>query len=99
MIDVVVPASAGHGPAAEVLRDLGVSRERILATTCMRPRPDDGRRGQDCMSVMPRFKQALEHEILRRLKVSPDAVRGALAERLGVEPQRLGRPAAGAGGS
>jgi hypothetical protein len=28
-------------------------------------------------------------EILRRLKASPDAVRDALAERLGVEPERL----------
>jgi ATP-dependent Clp protease ATP-binding subunit ClpA len=75
------------------------------------------------MSVMPRFKEALEHarrvadrlgggvadtehllagivavpdsmavEILRRLKVGPDAVRSALGERLDVEPQRLGAP-------
>jgi ATP-dependent Clp protease ATP-binding subunit ClpA len=73
------------------------------------------------LSVMPRFKQALEHsrriadglgapvadtehllagivsvpdsmavEILRRLKVRPDTVRAGLAERMDVDPERLG---------
>jgi ATP-dependent Clp protease ATP-binding subunit ClpA len=31
-------------------------------------------------------------EILRRVKVRPDAVRDALAQRLDVDPQRLGPP-------
>lgn len=114
--------SAEHGIAAAVLADLGVTRERMLGTSCMQ-----ARRGtqtpQDCLSAMPRYKQALEHsrriadglgvrnadaehllagivavpdslavEILRRLQVSPDAVRDALAERLDVVPHRLGAP-------
>lgn len=113
---------AERGVAAEVLADLGVTRERMLATTCMRANRD-APAGQDCLSVMPRYKQALEHsrriadglgvrtadtehllagvvavrdsmavEILRRLKVGADEVRGALAERLDVEPVRLGAP-------
>ena len=115
-------ASARSGVAAEVLADLGVTPERMLATSCMRARPEPHAR-RECLSVMPRLKQAFEHsrriadgldvesadsehllagivavsdsmavEILRRLKVGPDDVRGALAERLGVEPQYLGRP-------
>jgi Clp amino terminal domain, pathogenicity island component len=115
-------ASVEHGVAAEILADLGVTRERMLATTCMEARPDS-QPPQDCLPMMPRYKQALEHsrriadglevrdadtehllagvvavsdsmavEILRRLKVSADDVRGALAERLNVEPQRLGGP-------
>jgi len=114
--------SAERGVAAEVLADLGVARERMLATSCMTAGTGTQRR-QDCLPVMPRYKQALEHsrriadelgarvadtehllagivvvrdsmavEILRRLKVSADDVRGALAERLDVEPQRLGAP-------
>ena len=113
-------ASADQGVAAEVLADLGVTRERMLATSCLTANTDAPTR-EDCLSVMPRYKQALEHsrriadglglraadtehllagivavrdsmavEILRRLKVRPDAVRSALAERLDVEPQRLG---------
>jgi hypothetical protein len=115
-------ARAEQGIAAEVLAELGVAPERMLATSCMQARPGKQSR-QECMSVMPRFKEALEHarriadrlgagvadtehllagivavpdsmavEILRRLKVSPDAVRRALGERLDVEPQRLGAP-------
>jgi ATP-dependent Clp protease ATP-binding subunit ClpA len=113
-------ASSDHGLAAEVLADLGVGPERILATSCMQPRPRE-LEPRGCVTVMPRFKQALEHtrriadgldtpiadtehllagivavpdsmavEILRRLKVSPDTVRASLADRLGVDPQRLG---------
>ena len=105
-----------------VLRDLGVTRDRILATSCMKPRHGD-HEPEDCLGVMPRLKQALEHgrriadglgvrradtehllagivavpdsmavEILRRLGVSAADVRAALAERLDVEPQRLGAP-------
>jgi hypothetical protein len=112
--------SAEHGVAAEVLAGLGVTRRRMLATSCMKASRDAPAR-PDCLSVMPRYKQALEHsrriadglgvrmadtehllagivavrdsmavEILRRLKVSGDDVRGALAERLDVEPERLG---------
>lgn len=114
--------TAGHGIAMELLRELGITRERMLATSCMQagsgePSP------QACLSVMPRLKQALEHgrriadglgapladtehllagivavedsmavEILRRLRVSVADVRAGLAERLDVEPQRLGAP-------
>jgi Clp amino terminal domain, pathogenicity island component len=46
--------------AADVLSDLGVSRERILATSCMQPRPHKPE-PPECMPVMPRLKQALEH--------------------------------------
>jgi hypothetical protein len=114
--------SAQQGLAAEVLADLGVTRERMLATSCMKPGPETDRQA-DCLSLMPRYKQGLEHsrrfadglgsraadtehllagivavrdsmavEILRRLKVSADDVRGAIADRLNVEPQRLGGP-------
>jgi hypothetical protein len=114
--------SAERGMAAKVLADLGVTRERMLATSCMQANPDAPTQ-HDCLSVMPRYKQALEHsrriadglgahradtehllagivavrdsmavEILRRLKISADDVRRALAERLDVDPQQLGAP-------
>jgi hypothetical protein len=113
--------TAGHGIAMELLRELGITRERILATSCMQA--GSGEPSQACLSVMPRLKQALEHgrriadglgapladtehllagivavedsmavEILRRLRVSVADVRAGLAERLDVEPQRLGAP-------
>jgi len=113
-------ASADSGHAAEVLRDLGVTRGRMLATSCLRADRGNQRR-RDCLPLMPRYKQALEHsrriadglgvrvantehllagivtvrdsmavEILRRLKVSDDDVRNALAERMDVDPRRLG---------
>jgi hypothetical protein len=113
---------AERGVAAKVLADLGVTRERMLATSCMQSNPDASTR-RDCLSVMPRYKQALEHsrriadglgvhradtehllagivavrdsmavEILRRLKVSADDVRRALAEHLDLDPQQLGAP-------
>jgi ClpA/ClpB-like protein len=119
---LVALASAGTGAAAEVLAQLGVTRERVLATSCLRAggaHPGPG----ECMPVMPRVKQALENarriadgfdapladtehllagilavpdsmavEILRRLKVRAEAVRDALAERLGVDAERLGAP-------
>jgi hypothetical protein len=112
--------SAEGGIAAAALRDLGVARDRILATSCMRP-GFSGRSQQECLALMPRLKQALEHsrriadrldakladtehvlagivavpdsmavEILRRLGVKVADVHAALAERLQVEPQRLG---------
>jgi ClpA/ClpB-like protein len=107
------------GAAAEVLAGAGVSRERMLATSCMKAQPRAAGTG-DRLPLMPRLKQALEHsrriadglgasvadtehllagiiavpdsmavEILRRLKTRPDAVLDALAERLGVDSQRL----------
>jgi Clp amino terminal domain, pathogenicity island component len=112
--------SAESGAAAEVLARFGITRERILATSCMdaaHHRPEPGQ----YMPVMPRYKQALEHArrladglgtpiadtehllagilavtdsmavaILSRLKARPDAVRAALAERLGVDAGQLG---------
>jgi Clp amino terminal domain, pathogenicity island component len=50
--------SAEQGVAAEVLAGLGVTRERMLATSCMTPGPHPQ---QDRLSIMPRYKQALEH--------------------------------------
>jgi hypothetical protein len=116
---VLALVSAERGVAAEVLRELGVTRERMLATSCMRAGAGES---PERLALMPRLKQALEHslriarnldvpladtehllagivavpdsmavEILRRLGVSVDAVRGALAAELGVEPARLGR--------
>jgi hypothetical protein len=117
---LVALTNGERGIAGDVLADLGVSRERILATPCIQPRPRD-EDPSDCMSVMPRLKQALEHsrriskglgvhvadtehllagivavpdsmavEILRRLRVRPAAVHAKLAERLEVDPLRLG---------
>jgi hypothetical protein len=114
--------SAERGVAATVLRELGVTRERMLATSCMQASADH-RSPQEPLAIMPRLEQALEHgrriadgldarladtehllagivavpdsmavEILRRLGVSVADVRTALAERLDVEPQRLGAP-------
>jgi len=46
--------------AADALADLGLTRQRILATSCTKPGP--GTESQEgCLSVMPRYKQALEH--------------------------------------
>jgi hypothetical protein len=51
---------AENGLAATVLRDLGVERDRILSTSCMSP--GSGRPApQECLPLMPRLKQALEH--------------------------------------
>jgi hypothetical protein len=117
---VLLALAAAPGIAAEVLGDLGVTAERILAASCMQA--GAGRAAPDArLQLMPRLKQALEHgrriaedlgvrladtehllagvvavddsmavEILRRLRVSVDDVRAALAERLAVEPERLG---------
>jgi hypothetical protein len=52
--------SARRGVAAEILANLGVTRERMLATSCMKPDPGTASQ-QDCLPVMPRYKQALEH--------------------------------------
>jgi hypothetical protein len=117
---VLALVTAERGIAGEALRTLGVSGDRMLATSCMQAGADrhDPR---EPLSVMPRLKQALERgrhvadglgvrladtehllagvlavpdcmavEMLRRLGVSADDVRAALAERLDVDPQRLG---------
>jgi hypothetical protein len=112
--------TAERGLAGEVLRALGVSGDRMLATSCMHAGAEQ-HDSREPLSVMPRLKQALERgrhvadglgvrladtghllagilavpdcmavEILRRLGVSADDVRTALAERLDVDPQRLG---------
>ena len=113
-------ATVERGTAGEVLRELGVTRERMLATSCMSAGAD-AHQPHDFLRAVPRFKQALEHsrriadgldvrhadtehllagivavpdsmavEILRRLGVSVDDVRAAIAERLDVDPERLG---------
>jgi hypothetical protein len=52
--------AAEAGIAANVLGDLGVTRERMLATSCMRA--GTGELAPDArLQVMPRLKQALEH--------------------------------------
>ncbi len=48
------------GVAADVLAGLGVTRQRVLATSCMRAGPRIESQ-EDCLSLMPRYKQALEH--------------------------------------
>jgi hypothetical protein len=113
-------AGADGGLAAAALAGLGVTRDRILATSCMRGGPG-GVSPQACLPLMPRLKQALEHsrqiadgldarladtehllagivavpdsmavEILRRLGVGSSQVNAALADRMGVTPDRLG---------
>jgi Clp amino terminal domain, pathogenicity island component len=113
---------AEPGIAAAVLGDLGVTRERVLATSCMQRGTGD-LAADARLELMPRLKQALERgrriadrcgvqladtehllagivavedsmavEILRRLRVNVTGVRAALAERLEVEPERLGAP-------
>jgi hypothetical protein len=56
--------SARGGVAGAVLRDLGVDRDRMLATSCLGRGPGGGSQ-QECVPLMPRLKQALEHS--RRL--------------------------------
>jgi Clp amino terminal domain, pathogenicity island component len=48
------------GLAARVLADLGVTRQAVLATSCMKPGPPHQPQ-QDCLGVMPRLKQAIEY--------------------------------------
>jgi ATP-dependent Clp protease ATP-binding subunit ClpA len=55
--------------AVSVLVYLGVTREGVLATSCMKVDSPD-RTEQECLAVMPRLKQALENA-------------GRIAERLG----------------
>jgi hypothetical protein len=63
-------ATAERGTAGEILRELGVTRERMLATSCMSAGADP-HQPHDCLRAMPRFKQALEHS--RRIADGLDA--------------------------
>jgi hypothetical protein len=92
-------AGAETGVAAEVLRALGVSRDRMLATSCMRPAPS-GLSPQACLPLMPRLKQALEHSrriadgleaeladnehLLAGIVAVPDSMAVEILRRLGV---------------
>src|SRR5215216_1151874 len=53
-------AGGGGGIAADVLRERGVARDRILATSGMTRGPG-GHAQPECLPLMPRVKQALEH--------------------------------------
>jgi hypothetical protein len=91
---------AGDGDAAaEVLAGLGVTRERMLATSCMRPGAA-GAAGP--RPLMPRFKQALEHarrigdglgaadadtaHLLAGIVSVPDCMAAEILRRLGARP-------------
>jgi hypothetical protein len=56
---LLVLATPEHGRATAVLGELGITPQHLLATSCMRPGP--GASPQECLAVMPRLKQALEH--------------------------------------
>jgi hypothetical protein len=62
--------SAERGTAGEVLRDLGVTRDRMVSIGCISPGADQ-QQPHDCLSAMPRFKQALEQS--RRIADGLDA--------------------------
>jgi hypothetical protein len=96
--------SAGHGDATEILADLGVARERMLATSCMQATPNN-QSPRECLSVMPRLKQALEHtrriadglgvrvadteHLLAGLVAVPDSMAVEILHRLKVSPAAL----------
>src|SRR5215213_8428350 len=56
---VLLELVTGEGGAAEVLAELGVTREGILAQGCLGPGASAP--AQDCLGVRPRLKRALEH--------------------------------------
>jgi hypothetical protein len=64
--------ATGAGLAAYVLADLGVTREAVLATSCMESRAPQPRQ-QDCLGVMPRLKQALEYASRIAERLGPGA--------------------------
>lgn len=92
-------AGPDGGIAGAVLRDLGVDRERVLATSCMRPVFSE-RSPQDRRALMPRLKQALEHSrqiadrlaatladtehVLAGIVAVPDSMAVEILRRLGV---------------
>ena len=61
---VLLALVSAEGVATAVLRELGVARDRMLATSCMRRGPG-GSSPRECVPLMPRLKQALERS--RRL--------------------------------
>jgi ClpA/ClpB-like protein len=91
-------AGADGGIAGVALRDLGVARERILATSCMRPALGDSPPTR--LALMPRLKQALEHSrqladrleatladtehVLAGIVAVPDSMAVEILRRLGV---------------
>jgi hypothetical protein len=92
----LVALLATDGAAAHVLADLGITRSRVLARL---PGPR-GRGLDDCVGVMPRFKQALEHSrriadglghrvagtehLLAGILAVPDALAVEILDTLGV---------------
>jgi nucleotide-binding universal stress UspA family protein len=93
-----VLATGGHDPAAQVLADLGVTRDRLLAQ--LGPLTDP--RPYERLAVMPRFKQALEYaaqiadrlgqrgpsteHVLAGIVAVPDSMAVRILECLGVSP-------------
>jgi hypothetical protein len=91
--------SADGGIAAAALGDVGVDRDRVLATSCMRP-GFSGSSPQQCLALMPRLKQALEHSrriadrldarladtehVLAGIVAVPDSMAVEILRRLGV---------------
>jgi Clp amino terminal domain, pathogenicity island component len=92
-------AGAEHDPAAEVLRELGVTCERLLTTGCLEPRLG-GRTAAEDAVVLPRLKQALDHgrriadglgaplaggeHLLAGIVAVPDSMAVEMLRRLGV---------------
>jgi ATP-dependent Clp protease ATP-binding subunit ClpA len=93
---VLLALLSRRGMAAEVLGDHGVTRERIFATDCMQPATDD-RAHDECVSIMPRLKQALEHsrrvaDLLGADVADPEhLLAGVLAVRDSMAVEILGR--------
>jgi hypothetical protein len=91
--------SARAGIAADVLQSLGVTRERMLSTSCMKPYPRD-HDARARLAFMPRLKQALEHtrriadrldtrladteHLLAGIVAVPDSMAVEILRRLGV---------------
>jgi hypothetical protein len=67
---LVALVSSEGGSATTVLQGLGVERDRILATSCMSPGSGHDA-PHECLPLMPRLKQALEHS--RRIADGLDA--------------------------
>lgn len=95
--------AGGDGDAAaEVLAGLGVTRERMLATSCLRPGPASGAGPRP---LMPRFKHALENarrisdalgaadadtaHLLAGLVSVPDSMAAEILRRLGARPDAV----------
>jgi hypothetical protein len=94
-------ATADGGMAADVLAALNVTRERMLATSCLAPGASLVAPGA-CRPLMPRLKQALEHSrriadglgapeagtehLLAGLVSVPGAMAAEILRRLGAGP-------------